>query len=97
MRKTAFGSWLDKRRFEREFGCSVERGLPLEMTFMRVNGAFEVDDERELTLTPKGRYLVVVLYRQFLSGMNNLREQAREALPAAERQLLFGDEDACSA
>ena len=88
---------LDKRRFEREFGCSVERGLPLEMAFMRVNGAFEVDDERELTLTPKGRYLVVVLYRQFLSGMNNLREQAREALPAAERQLLFGDEDACSA
>ena len=88
---------LDKRRFEREFGCSVERGLPLELAFMRVNGAFEVDDERELTLTPKGRYLVVVLYRQFLSGMNNLREQAREALPAAERQLLFGDEDACSA
>ena len=88
---------LDKRRFEREFGCSVERGLPLEMAFMRVNGAFEVDDERELTLTPKGRYLVVVLYRQFLSGMNNLREQAREALPAAERQLLFGDEDACGA
>ena len=88
---------LDKQRFEREFGCSVERGLPLEMAFMRVNGAFEVDDERELTLTPKGRYLVVVLYRQFLSGMNNLREQAREALPAAERQPLFGDEDACSA
>lgn len=88
---------LDKRRFEREFGCSVERGLPLEMAFMRVNGAFEVDDERELTLTAKGRYLVVVLYRQFLSGMNNLREQAREALPAAERQLLFGDEDACGA
>lgn len=87
---------LDKRRFEQEFGCSVERGLPLEMAFMRANGAFETDDSRELTLTAKGRYLVVVLYRQFLSGMNNLREQARAELPEAERQLLFGDEDCCS-
>lgn len=88
---------LDKRRFEREFGCAVERGLPVEMAFMRANHAFEIDDDNELTLTARGRYLVVVLYRQFLSGMNNLREQAREALPKAERQLLFGDEDSCCA
>lgn len=87
---------LDKRRFEREFGCSVDRGLPVEMAFMRANGAFATDNDEELTLTAKGRYLVVVLYRQFLSGMNNLREQARAALPGKEKVLLFGDEDACS-
>ena len=88
---------LDKRRFKQEFGCSVDRGLPIEMAFMRANGAFATDNDEELTLTAKGRYLVVVLYRQFLSGMNNLREQARAALPGEEKVLLFGDEDACCA
>lgn len=86
---------FDKQDFKREFGVSVERGLPVEMAFMRANGAFATDDEYELTLTPKGRYLVVVLYRQFLSGMNNLREQAREALEGSEKILLFGDENFC--
>jgi hypothetical protein len=80
---------LDKRKFKEEHGVSVERGLPVEMAFMRLNGAFETDNKEELTLTPRGRYLVVVLYRQFLSGMNNLREQARLKLSGAERELLF--------
>ncbi len=84
---------LDKREFREVFGCSVERGLPAEMAFMRLNGAFETDNAEELTLTERGRYLVVVMYRQFLSGMNNLREQARNALDGEERILLFGDEN----
>lgn len=82
---------LDKRAFKREFGTSIERGLPVELAFMRANRAFATDDDYELTLTPRGRYLVVVMYRQFLSAMNNLREQARAALSGPERQLLFGD------
>jgi hypothetical protein len=85
---------LDKNRFRREFGCSVERGLPLEMAFMKLNGAFATNTADELTLTPRGRYLVVVMYRQFLSGMNNLREQARAQLTGAEHDLLFGDGEA---
>ncbi len=82
---------LDKKSFERDYGESVETGLPLEMAFMRMNRAFAIDDENELTLTPRGRYLVVVMYRQFLSGMNNLRDQARAALTGPEHELLFGD------
>lgn len=82
---------LDKKKFKDEFGCSVETGLPMEMAFMRANRAFEVDNADELTLSLAGRYLVLVMYRQFLSGMNNLREQARAALAGPERQLLFGD------
>ncbi len=82
---------LDKRAFKEEFGVSVDAGLPGEMAFMRVNKAFEIDNKELLTLTPMGRYLVLVMYRQFLSGMNNLREQAREALSGKERHLLFGD------
>lgn len=82
---------LDKNRFKEEFGISVELGLPAEMAFMRLHGAFETDDANELTLTEMGRYLVLIMYRQFLSGMNNLREQARAALTGPERELLFGD------
>ena len=85
---------LDKREFQRDFGCTVEAGLPAEMAFLRLAGAFATDDADEATLTPKGRYLATVMYRQFLSGMSNLRDQARNALPAQERALLFGDGEA---
>ena len=82
---------LDKRAFARRYGCSVDEGLPMEMAFMRLNKAFATDDEEELTLTPMGRYLTLVMYRQFLSGLNNLRDQARAALSGDEARLTFGD------
>ncbi len=86
-----FGLHLDKRLFYRDFGTTVERGLPAEMAFMRACGAFATDNSDELTLTPKGRYLVVVMMRQFFIGVNNLRDQARAALTGEERELVFGD------
>lgn len=82
---------LDKKKFQRVFGTTVENGLPMEMAFMRAHRAFATDDESELTLTPKGRYLTLVMYRQFLSGLNNLRDQARAALTGDERVLQFED------
>ena len=86
-----FGLRLDKRQFERDFGCSVETGLPAEMAFMTLNGAFATNNDDELTLTPKGRYLMVVMMRQFFIGVNNLRDQARAALTGEERTLIFGE------
>lgn len=86
-----FGLRLDKRQFERDFGVSIEVGLPVELAFMRACGAFATDNADELTLTPKGRYLVVVMMRQFFIGVNNLRDQARAALTGEERELIFGD------
>lgn len=85
-----FGLRLDKKQFEKDFGCTIEKGLPLEMTFMKMNGAFASNNEEELTLTAKGRYLMVVMMRQFFIGVNNLRDQAREALTGEERKLIFG-------
>lgn len=82
---------LDKKRFKRDFGVSVERGLPVEMAFMRANGAFETDNEDELTLTTKGRYYTLVMQRQFLSGLNELRDQARAQLTGPEHDLVFAD------
>lgn len=49
------------------------------------------DNAEELTLTARGRFLTVVMYRQLLSGMNNLRGQARANLKGPEHELLFGD------
>lgn len=86
-----FGLRLDKKAFERDFGMSVDLGLPAEMAFMRLNGAFATDNAEELTLTPKGRYLTVVMMRQFFIGVNGLRDQARAALQGEERQLIFGE------
>ncbi len=85
-----FGLRLDKRQFKKDFGCSIDAGLPVEMAFMRANGAFASDNADELTLTPKGRYLTVVMMRQFFIGVNNLRDQARAALTGEERELIFG-------
>lgn len=90
-----FGGRLDKRAFFRDFECTVEAGLPVEMAFMKLSGAFDRDNDDELTLTAKGRYLLVVMMRQFFIGVNNLRDQARAALPGEEKELLFGEGIAC--
>ena len=86
-----FGGRLDKEQFRRDFGVSVEAGLPVEMAFMACAGAFATNNDREITLTAKGRYLTVVMMRQFFIGVNNLRDQARSALTGEERKLLFGE------
>jgi coproporphyrinogen III oxidase-like Fe-S oxidoreductase len=86
-----FGLRLDKKAFERDFGVTVERGLPLEMLFFRVCGGFATDDAEELTLTEKGRYLAVVMQRTMFAQLNDLRDAARKALAPDERELLFGD------
>lgn len=90
-----FGGRLDKRSWLRDFDCTVEAGLPAEMAFMKLSGAFDYDNDDELTLTAKGRYLLVVMMRQFFIGVNNLRDQARAALPGEEKELLFGEGIAC--
>lgn len=82
---------FSKKAFKEQFGVSVEAGLPMEMSFMTANGAFEDVTADNLPMTIKGRYLTVVMYRQFLAGMNNLREQARAQLKGIEHDLLFGD------
>ncbi|HEY5548933.1 MAG TPA: coproporphyrinogen III oxidase family protein [Coriobacteriia bacterium] len=84
-----FGLSLDKARFEADFGTPVERALWAEVSFMRSVGAFEADDSRCFTLTQAGRYLLIVMMREMLTGSNRLRDEARAALPADERALLL--------
>ena len=84
-----FGLSIDKRAWKERFGCSVAAGLPAEYAFMKANGAFDRDDDEMITLTPKGRYLMVVMMRQFFIGVNSIRDQARAALPGDEAALVF--------
>jgi coproporphyrinogen III oxidase-like Fe-S oxidoreductase len=84
-----FGLRLDKRRFRADFGMTVERALWAEMSFMRAAGAFAVDDAECLTLTRMGRYLLVVMMREMLTGSNRLRDKERAALPVEERAMLL--------
>jgi hypothetical protein len=86
-----FGLKLDKKQFMADFGVTIDRGLRMEMSYMRAVGAFDRDDADVLTLTPKGRYLMVAMMREFFIGVNNVRDQARAALKPDERELLFGE------
>ena len=56
----------------------------------------EVDDAERLTLSTRGRYLLVAMMRQFFIGVNNLRDQARAALPPEELKMFYG-EGVCTA
>ena len=84
-----FGLKLDKKRFKKDFGCSVEYGLWLEMAFMKLAGAFNRDDENQLCLTWNGRYLLVVMMREFFANLNDVRDHARSAISPNELADLF--------
>jgi len=88
-----FGLRLDKRRFERDFGVSADKGLALELGFLRTFDAIEHEDAEEVTLNEHGRYLLVVMMREMLIGSNDHRDEARAALPAEERMLLLETPD----
>lgn len=90
-----FGLSLDKREFETTFGVAPERALWKELAFMRLAGAFSRDDRQRLELSPVGRYLLVVLMREFFIGVNSIRDQARLALPPAEREPTLREAEAC--
>ena len=84
-----FGLRFDRQRFKRSFNTSAERGLWLEMLFMALVGAFKKITPEAIYLTPLGKYLSVVMMREFFAGVNNVRDQARQALSEDERMCAF--------
>ncbi|KAF0206812.1 MAG: coproporphyrinogen [Actinobacteria bacterium] len=91
-----FGLRLDKERFRADFGVPVERGLALEMAFMRMAGGIAGDDGRFITLNEKGRYLLLVMMRETLASSNDIRDHERTLLPADEKMLLFDNHHPCA-
>lgn len=78
-----FSLRLDKTAWKKRFGRSVERSLPIEMAFFVANGAFSENTPDALTLSPAGRYMLVVMMREFFAGINRVRDQARQSLNEA--------------
>jgi coproporphyrinogen III oxidase-like Fe-S oxidoreductase len=90
-----FGLRLDKRRFRADFGIPVELGLAGEIAFLTAVGAIATNTRDEITLTDKGRYLLLVMMRETLAASNDARDKARAELPLDERILLLeGDTSA---
>jgi len=90
-----FGLKLDKKRFRADFGVPVELGLFGEIAFLTLVGGIASNNSEEITLTPKGRYLLLVMMRETLALSNDARDQARAELPLEERILLLeGDTSA---
>jgi coproporphyrinogen III oxidase-like Fe-S oxidoreductase len=90
-----FGLRLDKARFRRDFGIPAEVGLAAEIAFMTLVGGIATNTRHEITLTDKGRYLLLVMMRETLATSNDARDQARAELPLEERILLLeGDTSA---
>jgi len=84
-----FSLSFDRERFKRLFGKPVEIGLLVETAFMWLTGAFASMNRRAITLTPRGKYLSVVMMREFFSGVNNVRDEARRALSEDEALCAF--------
>ena len=84
------GLRLDKQRFKKDFGASIEYLLWAEMAFFQLNGAFAVNDINSITLTPKGRYLLVAMMREFFSQVDHIRDQGRRTLSEEEKALFLG-------
>lgn len=84
-----FGLRFDRTRFREVFNTRAEWGLFFEMLFMLLTGSFAAITRDAITLTPRGKYLSVVMMREFFSGVNNVRDQARKALTDEERSCAF--------
>ncbi len=84
-----FSLRFDRTRFRESFKMPAELGLFFEMAFMLLTGSFSRATRDAFYLTPRGRYLSVVMMREFFSGVNNVRDEARKALSADERMCAF--------
>jgi coproporphyrinogen III oxidase-like Fe-S oxidoreductase len=82
-----FGLSLDKRNAEKIFGPSFLQELHWEIRALRLLGAIK-DTGDQLVLTRRGMYYWVMMMREFLTGVNNLRDEMRGNI-RVERQNRF--------
>lgn len=81
-----FSLQFNRERFKDAFDVSMETGLWFEFLFMRMVKAFSRVSPEVNELTPRGKYLSVVMMREFFSGVNNVRDAARQSLQPCASQ-----------
>ena len=77
-----FSGSMDKAAARLRFDGRLEQKLAAELALLQLIGAIR-DREDSLVLTARGRYLWVVLMREFFSGMNSLRDKMKKSVPPA--------------
>ncbi|NPV84871.1 MAG: coproporphyrinogen III oxidase family protein [Anaerolineae bacterium] len=82
-----FGLHIDKKSYQRDFNISLEKALWKELTFMRLFGGFSSQNKEQIIPSAAGRYFSVVMMREFFSGINQIRDRARQALLPEEQSL----------
>ena len=83
-----FGLSLSTHHAEKLFGPSFEQELHAELRALRCLGAIKDNGDR-LILTNRGLYYWVMMMREFLMGVNNLRDEMRDNI-RLERQIKHG-------
>jgi coproporphyrinogen III oxidase-like Fe-S oxidoreductase len=76
---------LDNRIFNAHTGKTLWQAFPLEMSYLLGVGAIKKQAEHYIT-TEKGQFIALKMFTGFLSGMDHLREQARE-LPLSHHEV----------
>ncbi len=71
-----FSTSLDIDEAEKKFDGKFESMLSAELKALKYYGAL-TNNGRKLSLTAKGRYLWVVMMREFFTGVNNFRDICR--------------------
>jgi hypothetical protein len=61
---------------EKKYGFPITARILPEILFFRLSGAIRRNG-RELVLTQKGNYLVLVFMREFFTAVNNFRDFLR--------------------
>lgn len=83
-----FSTSMDLKVAHEKFGGKFESLLSRRLNALRIYGALTIDGAR-LTLTKKGRYLWVVMMREFFTGVNNFRDICRSAIgPRSSRCVI---------
>jgi len=74
-----FSTALDVARAEKKFGGDFMKTLWKELIPFRLVGAL-VNENGTLRLTSRGKYLWVVMMREFFTGVNNFRDMCRAGI-----------------
>jgi coproporphyrinogen III oxidase-like Fe-S oxidoreductase len=71
-----FGLSMDKSAFEKKFGKSLEKAMPLEKMMLKLSSSVK-ETEKTITLTEKGMYYWIMAMREFFIATDNLRDHCR--------------------
>jgi len=78
-----FGSHIDLRKAEKKFEGRFKKTIRKEISLLRLLGALDVAADT-MRLTLKGRYLWVIMMREFFTGVNNFRDLCRATIKVPE-------------